>query len=78
MTQIIEQPNNKYTRDVVKGIIVLFIKLHKLKGAVKRLYESIRRNFMEQQEGKEDYVENQSKQCKYRSRRQRVCVVFIM
>ena len=31
---------------------------------------------MEQREGKEDYVENQSKCCKYRSRRQRVCVVF--
>ena len=30
---------------------------------------------MEQQKGKEDYVENQSKRRKYRSRQQRVCIM---
>ncbi len=40
--------------------------------AVKRCYESLCRNLTEQQEGKEDYVEDQAKRLKYRSRRQRV------
>lgn len=41
-------------------------------AAVKRCYESIRRNYMERQDGKEEYVHQQSKRRKYRSRRQRV------
>ena len=40
--------------------------------SVKRCYEGVRRNFLETQEGKEDFVLDQSKRRKYRSRRQRV------
>ena len=40
--------------------------------AIKRCYENIRRTFLEQQSGKEDFVEQQSKRRKYRSRRERV------
>ena len=41
-------------------------------AAVKRLYENVRRLYVEQGSGKENYVENQTKRRKYRSRRQRV------
>ena len=40
--------------------------------AVKRCYENNRRTFLEQQSGKEDFVEQQSRRRKYRSRRERV------
>ena len=40
--------------------------------AVRRCYENLRRIFLEQQSGKENFVENQSKRRKYRSRRERV------
>ena len=40
--------------------------------SVKRCFESLRSSFNESKEGKEDYVEEQSKRRKYRSRRQRV------
>ena len=45
--------------------------------AVRRCYENLRRTFLEHQSGKEDFLENQSKQRKYRSRRERVCVISI-
>ena len=38
--------------------------------AVNRCYESLRRTYLEEQEGKKDYVENQSKRGRYWSRRQ--------
>ena len=41
-------------------------------AAVKRCYEGLRRNLLENQEGKEEYTEDQAKRRKYRSRRQRV------
>ena len=46
----------------LKTIIIV----HYTKAAIKCLYESLR-SFMEQQEGKEDYVESQAKHRKYRS-----------
>ena len=45
-------------------------------AAIKRLYQNVRRTFVEQSEGKEEYVENQSKRRKYRSRRQRVSTLY--
>ena len=42
--------------------------------AVRRCYENLRHIYTEQQTGKEDYVERQSKSRKYRSRRERVCM----
>ena len=39
---------------------------------VKRCYEGLRRNLLENQEGKEEYTEDQAKRRKYRSSRQRV------
>ena len=41
-------------------------------AAAKRCFENERRTFREQQAGKEQYVEEQSKRRKYRSRRERV------
>lgn len=41
-------------------------------AATKRCYENLRRTFLEQQAGKEEFVEQQSKRRKYRSRRERV------
>ena len=40
-------------------------------AATKRCYENLRRTFLEQA-GKEEFVEQQSKRRKYRSRRERV------
>ena len=75
------QPDNVFSEDihVVKGKVYNhycfasdneydFITI----VAVKQCYETCRRNFLEEQEGKEEYVEMQSKKRKYRSRRQRV------
>ena len=45
-------------------------------AAVKRCYQNLRRTHIESGLGKENYVENQSKQRKYRSRRQRVCSFY--
>lgn len=39
--------------------------------AVRRCYENLRRTFLEQKIGKEDFVESQAKRRKYRSRRER-------
>ena len=52
-------------------LLLMFIS-YMLLVAVKWCYESLRRTYLEEQEGKEDYVENQSKRRRYRSRRQRV------
>lgn len=43
--------------------------------AIKRCYENARRNFKEQQDGMENYVEAQSKKRRYRAHRQRVGLV---
>ena len=40
--------------------------------AIKRCYENHRRNFLEQQPGKEDFSREQGLNQKYRSRRERV------
>ena len=45
-------------------------------AAVKRCYQNVRRSFMEGQDGKENYVEEQSKR-RYRARRQRVCIICL-
>ena len=44
--------------------------------AVKRCYENTRRTFLESQEEKKEFAENQAKCRKYRSRRQRVRAVI--
>lgn len=46
-------------------------------AAVKRCYQNVRRSFMEGQDGKENYVEEQSKRRRYRARRQRVCIICL-
>ena len=46
-------------------------------AAAKRCYENLRRTFLEQQAGKEEFIEQQSKRRKYRSRCERVNV-FLM
>lgn len=45
-------------------------------AAAKRCYENVRRTFLEQQAGKEQFVEEQSKRRKYRSRRERVIYII--
>ena len=54
------------------------IKYHNIIAAVKRCYENVRRSFMEGQDGKENYVEEQSKRRRYRARRQRVHIINFM
>lgn len=78
ITEILDQADYKFSESIVKGIIDSYCgfslyyprPVHAV--AVKRCYENIRRTFNEQQSGKQEFTEQQSKRRKYRSCRQRV------
>ena len=74
LKEITGQPDNKYEIETVRGsYIYLLLRIYCIHtAAIKRCYENIRRNHTEQKDGMEDYVINQAKKRKYRSRRQRV------
>ncbi len=60
-----------FTNNVTNIIIIIVV-------TVRRCYENLRQIFLEQQVGKEKHVDNQTKQRKYRSHRERVSIsVFI-
>ncbi len=61
-----------HTVALISCIITQQVYLGLCTAAVKRCYVGIRRNAIEHQEGKEEYLEDQAKRRKYRSRRQRV------
>ena len=69
---IFSKTQNSCKFSPIQYIIIYFYFLYDKVAAVKRCYQNIRRTEMEQQDGKEEYVELQSKRRRYRSRRERV------
>ena len=68
---IFSKTQNSCKFSPIQYIIIYFYFLYDKVAAVKRCYQNIRTE-MEQQDGKEEYVELQSKRRRYRSRRERV------
>ena len=84
LDQIAIKPGCKYSSEVAKGLIfcccsqISFHYYVYYQAGIKRCFENLRRNYNEQKEGKEEYVETQSKRRKYRYRWQRVSYSAIL
>ena len=75
---ILSQPNCKFEEKTIHRKffrLKVIINFTSVIVAVKRCYENLRRTLLEQQTGKENFIENQAKRRKYRSRRERVCTL---